>query len=122
MNILIVDHDLSVTEKINKCLRGWGHRSEICSAGKKVLAKVRDKFFDLILLEVFLTDVKAVDLITQIKQIRPATRIITMTGFNSRELELKIRRQGILYYMIKPFEEAHLKSILDYIPADKGVR
>jgi len=72
------------------------------------------------LLEVFLPDVQAGDLIPQMKRIRPDVRIITMTGYNSRELEQKIRRQGILYYMIKPFEEAYLKSILDYISLKKG--
>jgi hypothetical protein len=43
-----------------------------------------------------------------------------MTGYNCRGLERKIRRLGILYYMIKPFEEAYLKSILDFISLKKG--
>jgi response regulator of citrate/malate metabolism len=62
-----------------------------------------------VLLEVFLPDVQAGDLIPQMKRIipqmkriRPDVIIIAMTGLNSRELEQKIRRQGILYYMIKP--------------------
>jgi DNA-binding NtrC family response regulator len=115
LNILIIDPDLSVAENTALCLRSWGHRSEICSAGKKALARVRDSFFDLVLLDIFLPDIQAVELIPQVKQMRPDVRIITMTGYNSRELELKIRRLGILYYMIKPFEEVYLKSIIDYL-------
>lgn len=119
MNILIVDSDLSMADKIARHLKVWGHYSERHSVGKKALARVRDKLFDLVLLEVLLPDMQASELIPQIKQIRPDVRIITMTGYNSRELELKIRRQGILYYMIKPFEESYLKSILDYISSKK---
>ena len=120
MNVLIVDNDLSMSDRIAQQLKDWGHRSEIYATGKKALASIRDKFFDLVLLEVFLPDVQAGELIPQMKRIRPDVKIITMTGYNSRELEQKIRRQGILYYMIKPFEEAYLKSILDYISLKKG--
>ena len=119
MNILIVDSDLSMADKIARHLKTWGHQSERLSFGKNALARVRDKLFDLVLLEVLLPDMLASDLIPQIKQIRPDVRIITMTNYNSRELELKIRRQGILYYMIKPFEESYLKSILDYVSSRK---
>jgi response regulator of citrate/malate metabolism len=38
-----------------------------------------------------------------------------MTGYNSRELELEVRKQGVLYYMIKPFEIGDLRSLLDHI-------
>lgn len=120
MNILIIDHELSVAEEIAQCLRDWGHRSEIYSVGKKALARVRDKFFDLVLLEIFMPDLQADELIPQMKQMRPDLRIVTMTGYNSRELELKIRRQGILYYMIKPFEAVYLKSIIDYLSEKIG--
>jgi DNA-binding NtrC family response regulator len=120
LEILIVDSDLRMADKIARHLKAWGHQSERLSFGRKALSRVRNKLFDLVLLDVFLPDMQASELIPQIKQIRPAVRIVTMTGYNSRELELKIRRQGILYYMIKPLEESYLKSILDYISSKKG--
>ena len=76
MNILIVDHDLSVAEEISQCLRDWGHRSEIYSYGKKALARIRDKFFDLVILEIFMPDLQADELIPRMKQMRPNVKIV----------------------------------------------
>jgi YesN/AraC family two-component response regulator len=38
-----------------------------------------------------------------------------MTGYNSRELELNVRQQGIVYYMLKPFKMNEIKKLLDHI-------
>jgi len=52
---------------------------------------------------------------SQRKAIRPEIRIVTLTGYNSRELEMKIRKQGIIYYMIKPIDTKILKALVDHI-------
>ena len=38
-----------------------------------------------------------------------------MTGYNSMELELEVREQGILFYLTKPFSMTDLKEIVDHI-------
>ena len=45
----------------------------------------------------------------------PEIAIVTITGFNTRELELHVRQQGIHYYMTKPANMKALKHILDHI-------
>ncbi len=45
----------------------------------------------------------------------PEIGIVTMTGYNSRELELEIRQQRIAFYMIKPFSMKELQEVLDHI-------
>ncbi len=41
-------------------------------------------------------------------------KIITMTGYSSRDVEKKVRSHGILYYMEKPVVLAELKSIIQH--------
>ena len=60
-------------------------------------------------------DYKGYDLIPKFKSTDPEINIITMTGHNSRKLEQKVRKQGILYYMVKPIETKNLKLLLDHI-------
>jgi DNA-binding NtrC family response regulator len=60
------------------------------------------------------------ELIPQFKTLCPEIGIVTMTGHNTRELEMKVREQGILYYMIKPFETKYLQSLLDHISKRLG--
>ncbi len=116
MNILVVEAD------IGEIIERWGHKVEKAGSGKEALQMFTKNMFDMVLLDIFLPDVKGYELIPQFKRLCPEIGIITMTGYNSRELEMKVREQGILYYMIKPFETKYLKSLLDHISQKRGQR
>jgi len=92
-----------------------GHNIERSGSGKAALTRVKERPFDLVLLDIFLPDMEGCELIPQFKKLCPETGIVTMTGYNSRELELEVRKQGVLYYMIKQFEIEDLRSLLDHI-------
>jgi len=115
MNILVVEDDDSTAEPIAGIIGAWDHEVEISGTGKDALGKVRGKDFDLVLLDIFLPDCKGHELIPQFKKICPDIGIVTMTGYNTRELEMEVRKQGILYFMIKPFEPKDLKALIDHI-------
>ena len=42
-----------------------------------------------------------------------------MTCCNTRDLEMKVRQQGIFYYMAKSFEAMALKEILEHMSKKK---
>ena len=115
MNILIVEDDVDVASVLTETFQHWGYSAENVDTGKGALKKVKQKRFDLILLDIFLPDGKGHELIPKLKELWPKVGIVTMTGYNSRELEMEVREQGILYYMVKPFEIKSLKELLDHI-------
>jgi DNA-binding response OmpR family regulator len=115
MDILIVKDNDAVTTVLTESIQHWGYSAENADTCKDALDKVNQKRFDLILLDIFLPDGKGHHLIPQLKELWPTAGIIAMTGYNSRELEMEVREQGILYYMIKPFETKSLKELLDHI-------
>ncbi len=119
MKILIVEDEQQITHYITKRLNKWGYRSKSAATGKKALQILREESFDVILLDIMLPDYKGYDLIPKFKSINPGINIVTMTGHNSRELEKKVRNQGILYYMVKPLETQNFKLILDHIKNKK---
>ena len=119
MDILIVEDDISTAEVIKRRIEGLNHSAETAGTGQDAMKKVRQKRFDLVLLDIYLSDCMGYELIPQFKGVWPDTGIVTMTGHNSRELELKVRQQGIIYYMIKPFSLMVLKEILDHISKKK---
>jgi len=124
MNILIAEDDVAVASVLTESIQHWGYSAENADTCKDVLDKVKQKRFDLILLDIFLPDGEGHRLIPQLKELWPKVRIITMTGYNTRitmtgyntrEMEREVREQGILYYMIKPFDPMVLKELLDHI-------
>ena len=120
MNILIVEDDVYCAQSIGEILERWGHNFEKARSGKEALQRFTKDMFDLVLLDIFLPDIEGYKLIPQFKELCPNIGIVTMTGYNSRELEMQVRKQGILYYMIKPFETEHLKPLLDHISQKRG--
>ncbi|RLB15231.1 MAG: response regulator, partial [Deltaproteobacteria bacterium] len=71
MNILIVEDDVAVTSVLTETIQRWGYRAENADTCKDALKKVKQKRFDLILLDIFLPDGKGHRLIPQFKQLCP---------------------------------------------------
>jgi CheY-like chemotaxis protein len=115
MKVLIVDDEVLQLEVIEKLITGWGHLSVLAGSGKQAIEQLRMSRFDLFMLDVFLPDMTAIELIPQIKALQSDARIITLTGQSSRELERRVRELGIAYYMAKPFQRDELHSILTHL-------
>ena len=115
MKILIVDDDPQVVAYIQKILEKWGYDHQAAGNGKEALRHILETAFDVILLDIMLPDYLGYDLIPEFKQIDPDVSIITMTGESSRELEQRVRKEGILYYMVKPIETQNLKLLLAHL-------
>ena len=115
MEILLVEDDDSIASVIDENVGKWGHTIKHAKTGREALKKVTKKRFDLILLDIFLPDCMGHRLIQHFKILWPTAGIVTMTGYNSWELELEVRQQGIFYYLIKPFMMVELKEVIDHI-------
>lgn len=115
MRVLIVENDVSLGVFMNELLKGWGYEAMHCTCGNEALQHIVKGPYDVVLMEAILPDVKGEDLIIKIKAASPDSRIVTMTGKNSREMESRIRKSGILYYMVKPVVTEDLRSLLAYI-------
>jgi DNA-binding response OmpR family regulator len=100
----------------------WGHAVTVVENGREALEAAARRKFDLFLLDVFLPDMTAMELIPQIKPLQEEARIITLTGQNSRETERKLRELGISYYMAKPFQRDELHSILVHLAGRPSVQ
>jgi len=115
MNILLVEDEVSVSRVIGKEIEALGHSVNTAYTGQDALKKVTKNRFDLILLDIYLPDCRGDELIPKFKEAQPDIGIISMTGYNTKELELEVRKKGILYYMVKPFRIEEMKEILDHI-------
>ena len=115
MNILIVEDDLATAAAMTESMGTWGHQVEISTFGRDALAKLKKMKFELVLLDIFLPDCKGHELIPRFKEIQSNIGIVTMTGYNSWELELEVRQQGIHCFLTKPVQKKHLKEIVDHI-------
>ena len=120
MKILIIEDTKQVARLLELAIKKWGHQVTIAKTGKTALAIIQQEMFDLILLDIFLPDTVAYELIPKLKQEWSGMDIITMTGHSSKDVETKVRQQGILYYLVKPVNLKELKSIVQQLDGKKG--
>ncbi len=121
MDILVIDDDIMFLSYLEQLLSKMKHDVTTAKNIKEAIGFCQFKEFDLILTDVMLPDIKPGDLIHTLKNHYFNADIITMTGDNNSKLESKIREQGVLYYMLKPFETANLQSILSHVASRKGL-
>lgn len=115
MDILIVEDDRTVGKLLLNSIQKWGHHSDLALTGEDALKQTHRNIYDLILLDVVLPDGPSYEKIPALKAAKPDVNIITMTGYNTPEMEQTVRGFGITYYMSKPININELKHIIDHL-------
>ncbi len=120
MNVLIVEDDDITTKFLTEIINRMGHTPHTAGTGKEALDILSRQSMELAFLDIFLPDGMGYELIPELRTIQPDVEIVTMTGHNTRELELKIRKYGVLLYLSKPLEVNDLKSVIDHVAKKRG--
>lgn len=115
MKVLIVDGDVQNLEILSKLIQGFGHLVHEARTIQEATAVADLKVFDLVFIDLDLPDGNGFRLIPRLKRAWPETRIVTMTGSNTRDQELEARGQGVIYHLLWPDDENKIKSILTHI-------
>jgi YesN/AraC family two-component response regulator len=108
-NILIVDDNESFCFSLKKILVGKGHTIDIALTGREALTKLKNKFFNLVILDIHLPDTDGLELIPHFKKIHPNTETIIMTGHPSFKNTMQAANKGISGYFTKPL---NIKDVL----------
>ncbi len=119
MNILIIEQDNAFAEWLKAIGEKNGHTVEFCSRWKDAQQIIVKRKFVLILVNVFIQDFDGGQLISDLKAMCPEAEIIAVTDHNTREQELAIRKQDILYYMVKPVDKKYITSLLNHLEQKK---
>jgi DNA-binding NtrC family response regulator len=101
--ILIVDDSFTDREALKTILAERGYGVVTASSGAEALARVKEKRFDIIFLDVKLPDIDGVEFFEQVKAIDPEVAVIMMTGYSEAELMQNVISHGAYTCIYKPF-------------------
>ena len=108
---LIVDDDAFIGRLVQLRLQTSGFVSDIVVTGEAALAKLSEKEYDLIFLDVFLPDIGGLDLLGRIRAINRDIGIIVMTASSTARTAIDALRNGADDYLRKPFEPEEFAEI-----------
>jgi CheY-like chemotaxis protein len=116
--VLIVDDDPTILHMLEHSLRRLGPEYDISSVtdSTEALAKVEERFFDLVVSDYMMPKITGVDLASAIRKVSPDTQVILMTAYGTRRLRDTTKILGVDAYLDKPFtlDEIH-QVILDTV-------
>ena len=109
-SVLIVDDDESMLTMLNKVIRSAGMDANTVSVGKQALELVRERPFDIILLDVNLRDMDGFQVIQELRGRGVKTPIIIVSGLKEDYDTLYGLDIGADDYITKPFNPVILAA------------
>jgi YesN/AraC family two-component response regulator len=107
--LLLIDDDKLVLESFKAILRKEAYQVFGVKSGTEALELLKQKKFDLILVDLMMEDMDGLDILKEVKRIDPHVVVVIVTGFESMESALEAMRFEAYDYLIKPCAEIDLK-------------
>ncbi|MDD5234239.1 MAG: response regulator, partial [Syntrophales bacterium] len=104
LQILVVDDDAAHRTMLRMLVSGWGYEVSEAPDGESAIASVREKSFDLVLMDIRMLKISGLDALGEIKTFNPAMPVIMMTAFASVETAVDALKKGAYDYLTKPLD------------------
>jgi DNA-binding response OmpR family regulator len=108
--VLVVDDEVAVNNNIRKILSKKGFSVEQAVTKTEALEKIEETAYALVLLDLRMPDVKDLELLKAIRDRRPETMVIIITGYASIETAVEASRLGAVDYLAKPFTPDEIRN------------
>ncbi|HAK89914.1 MAG: hypothetical protein A2077_05260 [Nitrospirae bacterium GWC2_46_6] len=102
--ILITDDDAELRAKLSEILKEAGYLTDEAASGKEALKKAVSDEFDIVLLDLMMPKMSGMDVLAEIKKVRPRTKVIMITAFATVENAVDAVKKGASDYICKPFK------------------
>src|SRR5690242_13254007 len=89
IHVLVVDDDQALREGCASFFQAEGYSVTTCGSGEEALERVRRRCFDLILLDVYMTQVPGMEILRAALEANKDTLVVMMTGNPSVESNLQ---------------------------------
>jgi len=111
--ILVVDDDPGHLTTLQAIIKSWGYKVEAADDGVKAVERIKEKPFDLVLMDVRMTVMSGIEALKLIKEYNPAIPILIMTAYSSVESAVEALKAGAYDYLTKPLDFEVLKLAIE---------
>jgi DNA-binding NtrC family response regulator len=102
--VLVVDDDTAVCDVLEQIISRLGMRVETSSKPLEVLDLVRSTFFNVILLDIRMPKKSGLELLPEIVEVSPDTKVIVISGFGDKDSAISALKLGAFDFLEKPLD------------------
>jgi DNA-binding NtrC family response regulator len=107
-SVLIIDDEAAIRESLETLLELEGYGVQSASTGEEGLARIGERSFDLVLLDLALPDRDGMDLLAEIHLQDPGLSIIMVTAYGTVENAVRAMQAGAANFVQKPWDNEKL--------------
>jgi len=112
-HILVVDDDFSHLKMLKTIIKSWGYNTVEAEDGTKAVELVRERPYDLIIMDIRMAEMSGIEALKQIKGYNPAIPILIMTAYSSVDSAVEALKSGAYDYLTKPLDFDVLKLTIE---------
>jgi len=110
LRLLIVDDDNLLCWALEQEFAAHGLAISHCHDGKDALGRIRAAFYDLVILDVHLSDASGIAILEETKRLSPGTRVIVMSAAADTADIRKALAAGAEQFIEKPFDPSMIRG------------
>ena len=120
-HVLLMEDEMNVAKGLEMVMREEGYEVDLADTGQDALDKLRAREFDLLVADLRLPDMDGMDIIQQVRDRRPKTNVVIITGYPSVSSAVQAVKMGVSDYLRKPFTEDEFRAaVKDALKEKKG--
>jgi DNA-binding response OmpR family regulator len=112
-HILVVDDDPDILQFLADRLGSYGYIVEMATDGRKALEAFRQRSFHGVLLDIAIPEIDGLGVLQQIRESRSSIPVVMVTASGSKERAVHAVAMGAQAYLLKPFDAARLKDVVE---------
>ncbi len=122
VSILVVDDEKVVCDACERALSDQEHRVVTAPDGSAGLDRLKAEAFDIVLLDLMMPEVDGFAVLKWIKQNRPDTQVIVITGYATVERAVEAMKTGAFDFVGKPFTPDYLRIVVGRAAESRALR
>ncbi|UCF77710.1 MAG: sigma-54-dependent Fis family transcriptional regulator [Candidatus Eiseniibacteriota bacterium] len=110
LKVLVIDDEQAIRDTCSRVLRKLGFSPLPASSGKMAVRLVGEHDVGLAILDIKMPGMDGIETLTELKKLRPDTRVIIITAHGTIENAIQAMRCGASDYLLKPFSIVQLEE------------
>jgi DNA-binding NtrC family response regulator len=113
LEILVLDDEPIVGDRLKPFLEGEGHRVEVFVDPKEALTRLKAKEFDIVLTDVRMENIDGIQVLERVRAKSDRTKVLMITGYATVELARQALSKGVFDFIAKPFKLEDIRAMVN---------
>jgi two-component system response regulator HydG len=111
-HVLIIDDEVDICALLKRFLERKDYTVDTCHKGEDGLRKIAKGSFDLVITDFRLPGLSGLELLKEIKALKPSMPVIVITGYSDIRMAVEVIKYGAFDYVTKPLYPAELLATI----------